>query len=450
MKFLHLIAFLALLVLVPLIAMQHGAVAAWTLAFVGGAVLAPWEPSAILQVTLTPTIILQKTIEAFRVRCPALAMFASDFTMERMKLDQQAIAHIRVMPTSSTYDANNGGYEAGAQESRDLLVDVPLTMDQHRHVTIKLSQVYALRDSKIKLEEHFRDSAEVLGKGVVDYMLGKANALNFSYETVETVANSDRDMLGKVRVSMNKRGASSTGRFGLVNTDVFEVLDADARITNRNYEGDQNLGGNPLGRLRNVAGFENILEYPDLPSNNATAVAITAEADDNVVTTVGAVAHGLVVGDRVTFPTLTGGTGLTAATQVYYVKAVPSASTLTVSLTSGGAVVDITVDASAGTIAKSENMTGFFGTRDAIAVKTGLPLDGIEAAQAFGIPTPVSSEIVTDPESGLSMVGYKWFKPGLMDAYMTIAFMYGAAAGKQGGATAGALLDKAGHIVRSL
>jgi hypothetical protein len=449
MKLLHRITLLALLVLVPLIAMNHGVMAAWVTLFVGGAVLSPWQPTAVLQVTLTPTIILQRTIAAFAVRCPAIMLFASEFTTERLKKDQQAIAHIRVRPTDSTYDANNGGYKAGANSTRDLLVDVPLTMDQHKHVTIKLSHLHAIADSKIALEEHFRDSAEVLGKGFVDYLLGKANQQNFTYETIETVANSDRDMLGKVRKSMNSRGANASGRFMLVNSDVFEVLDADARITNRNNSGDQNLGGNPLGHLRNIAGFENIHEYPDLPSNNGTAVAVTGEADTELLTT--GAAHGLVVGDRVTFPTLTGGTGLTAATGVYYVKTVPSATTLTVSATLGGATLNFTTDVTDGTIQKTENMTAFAGTREAIAIKTGLPSDSIDVAQAFGIPTPVSAEVVTDPDSGLSMIAYKWFETGTMDAYMTLAFLYGAAAGKQAGtATAGALLDKAGHIVRSL
>jgi hypothetical protein len=66
----------------------------------------------------------------------------------------------------------------------------------------------------------------------------------------------------------------------------------------------------------------------------------TAEADDELITLT---AHGLVVGDRIQFTTLTGGTGLALATD-YFVRAVPTANTFSVALIRGGAVVDITVD----------------------------------------------------------------------------------------------------------
>lgn len=74
---------------------------------------------------------------------------------------------------------------------------------------------------------------------------------------------------------------------------------------------------------------------------------ITAEADDDVVTT--NTAHGLSPGWLFKFPTLTGGTPLAINTQ-YYVKTTPAATTLTLSTTPGGTTVNITVDATAGTL----------------------------------------------------------------------------------------------------
>ena len=73
---------------------------------------------------------------------------------------------------------------------------------------------------------------------------------------------------------------------------------------------------------------------------------ITAEADDDVITSVG---HALADGVAVTFPTLTGGTGLTALTQIYYVRDA-TANTFKVALSPGGTAVDITADATAGTV----------------------------------------------------------------------------------------------------
>lgn len=83
---------------------------------------------------------------------------------------------------------------------------------------------------------------------------------------------------------------------------------------------------------------------------NVTGVAAT-----DVITTKDlngvAVRHGLLVGNRVVFSGLSGGTGLTSGT-TYYVQSVPSDSTLKVSATRGGAAVNFSSDITAGKIAR--------------------------------------------------------------------------------------------------
>lgn len=71
--------------------------------------------------------------------------------------------------------------------------------------------------------------------------------------------------------------------------------------------------------------------------------ATIAAADDTVSSTED---HHVVTGDRVKFASLTGGAGLTAGA-IYFAKAVPSATTLTVSATDAGAAVNVTTDATA-------------------------------------------------------------------------------------------------------
>lgn len=399
--------------------------------------------------TLTTTIVLQKTIEALVTQRPMLTRFSHEFTTERLKLNQQAIAHIKVKPTASDYDANNGGYKAGAQNLRDLLVDVPLTMDVHKHVTIKLAHLNALADNKGKLEQFFGDQAEVLGRGMTDYVFGKFTGLNFSHESIFSVANSDKDMLSEVRRKMNQQGARKLGRFGIVNSDVMEVLDNDARISNRNNSGDQQINGDTHGMLRNVAGFGEIIEDPDFPTNNGTALtSVTGTAATDLM---GKTAHGLVTGRRVKVTFASGFTGLTTGTIYYAIRVDADTFKLATTLANAyaGTAINISADGTGATVTPTEAITGFFGSEEAVAIKTGLPTDGLEAARAFGIPTPVSDEVVTDKNSGLSMVGYKWFEPGTMDAYVTVAFVYGAAVGRQASTTTDNLLDKAGFLLRS-
>lgn len=74
---------------------------------------------------------------------------------------------------------------------------------------------------------------------------------------------------------------------------------------------------------------------------------VTGVAATDVITTPSN--HGLGVGRRVRFATLTGGAGLFTGRD-YYIQSVPSATTLKVAATLGGAAVDFTTDITAGTI----------------------------------------------------------------------------------------------------
>lgn len=426
---------LTLFVLTACVAAVHGWVPAATLLTLGSAALLEVPsgalPGSLFTVTLTPTILLQQTMRKLFVKVPALMFFASEFTTERVKRNQVVTGKIRLRPTASEYDTT---YKTGAQETRDLLLDVPFTMDKHIHVTLKLSHLYAIQDSMNKMNEHIEDSASVIGKTVVRYILGKVTSKAFSNSSIYTAANSDKDMLNAVRKALNLRGVPDN-RFGIINSDVAETLEGDARITNR-YDGrSQSNDASGLIRLQNVSGFQNIIEDPELDDGSTTEIDVDAEADTELFTT--GAAHGFAVNDRVHLTVTTGGSGI--ATGYFFVKTVPSTTTFTLSATRGGATSAFTTDITEATVGLAENISGFFGTREAIAFKTGLPIDGIEAAKAFGIPVPVSDEVVTDPDSGLSMVAYKWFEPGTMDAYVTLALLYGA--------TAGALVDTAGHVM---
>jgi len=428
MKLAHIILASLLFALTAVLAVTSPVLAAACL-FVGAAALMqqPAQQGALLVPTLTPVVLLQQTIRALFVRCPALSFFAHDFTTERLKKDQQVIGKIRKRPVTGQYDANNGGYKAGAQQGRDLLVDVPFTMSQHLHVTLNVSHLASLGDSITDLEGHFQDSASVLGKAVNDHVLGKIGSKAFGNASTYSLANSNKDALNAIRKAMNKRGVGGP-RFGLINSDVAEALEGDSRITNRYDNASQRNDADPHAVFRGLSGFQEIVEYPDMLTGNGADLTISSISTADLITTTAA--HGLLVGDRVQFSALTGGAGLTAGgSTFYFVSDVPSTTTLKVSATRGGSAVDVTTAYTAGTMAKKENISGFFGTREAIAIKTALPSDGIDIAQGLGIPVTAAGEVVTDPDTGLSMICYKWFEPGTMDSYITFAVLYGATAG---------------------
>jgi hypothetical protein len=92
-------------------------------------------------------------------------------------------------------------------------------------------------------------------------------------------------------------------------------------------------------------------EYPavaDWGWDTAVTLATSAAADDIIDT---ATEHGFEAGCPVYFPTLTGGTGLTAATVIYYVVATSlAAQTFRVALTPGGSAHVFSTDITAGTV----------------------------------------------------------------------------------------------------
>lgn len=243
--------------------MSAGLVAGAASLFVLGNAVAP--RSARVCATLTATEILTDTIAAIRVMVPMLFQFSTRFTADRVALNGTVTGHIRTLPTAQDYNAGQGGYKNGANAGENLLTDIPVVVNKHKHVPIKYSHLVNIASQKSAYQQNINDAAYVLGKTMLNDVLAGAVAANFSEVTTEAIADTNRDTLGAIRKAMNKKGAGSP-RFGLVNSDVFEALDSDSRIASRDYYGQQ-TGGNPLGVLRAVAGFSEIWEYPELPAN---------------------------------------------------------------------------------------------------------------------------------------------------------------------------------------
>jgi hypothetical protein len=315
-----------------------------------------------MALTLSTPQILELVMDAFKVRLPFLtSAFATDFSDSQAKFNQQVNARIASLPTVQSYDASTG-YKANAAESKSLLDDVPVTINQHKHVPIKLDFLdEASTVNQINLlEEATMNCGYVLAKSMADYCLGLAVAANFSETSTYSTANSDLDMLVNVREDLNAVGANTVGRFGIVNSAVMSTLTTDSRIASGDYHG-QRIGAEAYGRLQNIQGFSNIWEYPDMPAN-------------------------------------------------------------------------------------SENLSSFFGTKESIILATRVPTDTNDVARAMGIPQIASFETMTDEDTGLTLLGIKWIEQGTFDVYCTVAVMYGAVAGMQGG-SAGDKTDYAGHRV---
>jgi len=317
-----------------------------------------------MALTLSTNQILDLVMDAFKKRLPFLTQaFATDLSAETVKMNQTVIARIASLPAVQDYNAATG-YKTNAAEATSLLNDVPVTINRHKHVPIKLDFLDAASAvSQINLlEEATMNCGYVLAKSIVDYCLSLVLSTNFSQSSVFAHADSDLDMLINVREDLNALGASPVGRFGIVNSPVMSALTADSRIASRDYHG-QMMNGEAYGHLKAIQGFENIWEYPDMPHN-------------------------------------------------------------------------------------AELLSSFFGTKESIILATRVPKDATDIANAAGIPMVASFETLTDPDTGLTLLGIKWVEQSTFDVYCTVAVMYGAVAGNQAGAV-GSLTDYAGHRVKT-
>ena len=397
--------------------------------------------------TLTATTILQKTLESFRTLFPYIGRMGTDFDDTPLLLNHTVTAHVRTLPSIAAYDATTG-YANGATEANTLLTDIPILVDSHKHVPIKLDHLNAIADYKDAFEGSVADTAYVLGKGIIDTVLAKAKSSNLSYSSTAATADSDMDVIEALTTTMNNNGANPSGRVGLVSSAVAQTLALDSRVASKDYYGVL-TGRAGLRVFRGVGGFDAIYEYPGLPSNNAASQTFTAATTD-ICTAAG---HGFSTGDRVRVTTSAADlpAGLAVDTTYYVIKIDANTFKLATSdaNATAGTAVDIT-DAGTGThsIVGYENITGLFFEASAIAIRAGIPSKSDELANSMGIPRTMSMEALRDPISGFALALMKWQAAGTADLYIRPTAIWGSAVGRQAGA-AGTITDKAGLLLRS-
>jgi len=215
--------------------------------------------------TKSTSEIIADVLASFKVQFPLISRMSTNFSKETAKLNQTVIGRIRNLPTARDYDSSTG-YKANAADQNDLVTDIPVLLDKHRHVPVNVSNLNALQTTGARdlYDEAVADLAYVLGKDMADSVLAKVSADTLSFsESVTDPEDADRATLGAITKKLNQNGAAARGRIGLVDSDIALALDSDPRITNREEHG-QRREGDGYARFTNVAGFAEIAEYPDL------------------------------------------------------------------------------------------------------------------------------------------------------------------------------------------
>jgi hypothetical protein len=367
------------------------------------------------------TEVLDSSMRAIKRKLMPLLQFSTVFQDVQLKGDgTMAVPHYPLTATgSSSTRAANGSRKAlasgTATEAR--------TIDNFTNKVQALSftATERARQPLLNPEMHGMLKGEALAYDILADIFGVVRASDFDSTTIAavTAANFDEDDIGDLRQICAEEFWPDSGRSLILNPAYGTNLLKQAQIIDASMRGD---GGRSFrdGVLGNVLGFD-VVETAGLQANNGTAISsITGVAATDVIT---ATAHGFAVGDRVLFPTLTGGSGLTAATVAYYVITVPSVNTFTVSATPGGAVLDFSSAITDGSVRLFENIQG-------IAILPSALLIGFAPVP----PTAAIRQKLFDyqelrDESGLVLQYYHFADEDTDEEVQTIECHYGFATG---------------------
>lgn len=397
---------------------------------------------------LSSTEILADVIPAFRKAIPLAVNFSKNFRSTGLRRGKTYTAHVSTVPTAEDVTTT---YAVTGNDARNLLTDVSITVSNRKGARLIMKNIDAISDDKAAYEEVIRGAGYAIAKAFTDDLLAAAVSSNFSNALTYLAADSDVDMLIAARARLNAQGAARMGRTMIVNSDVANALEADARLSSKDYLG-QLQGEDGYRVWRNTNGFALVQEYPDMPTGNGTAItggAITASTDVYAKT-----AHGLVTGQRVVLTSLTGGTGLTAGNYYFFSRINADSGYLcsTVANAIAGTAINVTLDASSVVLTPAENVIAFATDTSGIAFLAGPEDHDSQDAikQALGIPSIMAFDTVQDPDSRITMSAVKFQDPGTGDLTFMPILLWGKVAGRQGGTNpVGYATDNGGLLIRS-
>lgn len=308
------------------------------------------------------TTVLDTALIAFRRAILPLQQFSTAFSNVQLKgTNKVSIPYYPLATSASVSRVSGGSYKALATA----------TTTNSKEITINKNKVQALsftseersRQPMFNPEMHGRLKGEKLAYDIIADVFARVRHSSFTGSTISstTAANFDENDVADLAQKCMEDYWPESGRSLILNPAFHFNLVKQSQIIDASKSADPSAFRTAM--IRQILGFEE-MGTAGLPTNNGTAFAITGTAATNLIN---GVAHGFNDGDRVIFPALTGGSGLTAATVAYFVRDA-AADTFKITATVGGAAVDFTTDISAGTVRWYENITGVAAVPSALLV----------------------------------------------------------------------------------
>lgn len=221
--------------------------------------------------TLAGNLIAQRTLDLIVSRRPMLLNVTADFS------DQQAVKgqtiYTRTVAVPSTQD-----FGTGAQDTSDS--DYTVQLQYHKEVHYAFTAGEYLATNRNLVEEHAQAQAVAIGNALVDAVAALITDA-FTSETTGAASGKDFSALTTAAKALNSAGAPDFGRSMWVNADFAEALSNDEVIM-------EYLDGNnrtAYGHWKNIKGFDDVWEYPALPSNSINLIGFAFQRSALILAT---------------------------------------------------------------------------------------------------------------------------------------------------------------------
>jgi hypothetical protein len=230
-----------------------------------------------VSVTLSVEELTRQLLDAFKLEVPELSSFTQDFSSKTAVLGDRITAKISHIPLTAAYDLTpRVGFYGGAQDVTTLIEDVSVTLNQLRHVPVKLAWLQGLTSKVDLLKPALANMAHALGKYVLDQILFTAATGAVSNSFVLNPLLVSLESFEALRSQCNAQKIANTGRFCFLNGALAGALLQDDRVKSELFYGQKD-GAAGFRRFKNIAGFSWLREYQDFPGGGINAAGLCGD-----------------------------------------------------------------------------------------------------------------------------------------------------------------------------
>jgi hypothetical protein len=215
-------------------------------------------------------LIVREALKTLLVQFPAINQVAHQYT-DNLRFGQVANFHLVTATQADDYHTTNG-YVARDQTQ----VDVPVTLNKHKHVTIKFND-QERSSSEVDLIARFSPVVmHALGKVLYDDLFALILNAAYSNKVTQAAASVDRTTLVDIGADLNGRNVPSTPRIAVLNSSAYAALFKDVSIISADFRSGSDAQSGRIAAP--VHGFS-VSEYSALPSNDENLIGFGANPE---------------------------------------------------------------------------------------------------------------------------------------------------------------------------